>query len=84
MNDAACHDTDPNVFFPAPGSGRNANAEVAQAKAICKDCPVRITCLEYALDNHIDHGVWGGISERGRKALRAGRRLALVDARDVA
>lgn len=55
-------------FFPVDGSG------VARAKAICNGdshthgvCPVRDECLEYALVNRIDHGVWGGQSERARR-----------------
>lgn len=79
MDDGKCIGTDPAVFFPEPGKGVPIKLAVAQAKSICRDCPVRRVCLEYALANHIDHGVWGGMSERGRKALRAGRRLSVVE-----
>jgi WhiB family redox-sensing transcriptional regulator len=47
---------------------------VEMARRVCADCPVRDVCLEYALDHHIEHGVWGGASERARRrmALRRG------------
>jgi WhiB family transcriptional regulator, redox-sensing transcriptional regulator len=46
------------------------------ARQICRDCPVQALCLEYALDNRIDHGVWGGASERERRRIARQRRLA--------
>jgi WhiB family transcriptional regulator, redox-sensing transcriptional regulator len=60
---------DPQVFFPSDGIG------VQAATAICRDCPVREPCLEYALVNRIQHGVFGGESERSReRTLRQRRR----------
>jgi WhiB family transcriptional regulator, redox-sensing transcriptional regulator len=43
--------------------------EQNRAKLICRDCPVRTECLATALDNHIEFGVWGGMTERERRAL---------------
>src|SRR5699024_3804904 len=40
-----------------------------QAREICFDCPVRLECLVDALDNRIQYGVWGGMTERERRAL---------------
>ncbi|MFE2009010.1 WhiB family transcriptional regulator [Streptomyces sp. NPDC059491] len=40
-----------------------------QAKALCTGCPVRAECLAHALDSRIEHGVWGGMTERERRAL---------------
>jgi len=40
-----------------------------RAKAACMSCPVRTECLADALDNHIQFGVWGGMTERERRAL---------------
>lgn len=65
-----CRDMDPAVFFPSDGVG------VQVAQRICAECPVRVPCLEYALVNRIDHGVWGGASERERRRLLRQRRLA--------
>jgi WhiB family redox-sensing transcriptional regulator len=48
---------------------------VEAAKRVCKTCEVRSLCLEYALHNRIDHGVWGGTSERERRRILRRRRL---------
>ncbi len=40
-----------------------------QVKAICADCPVRAECLAEALDERIEWGVWGGLTERERRKL---------------
>lgn len=40
-----------------------------RAKAICLACPVRTECLADSLDNRIEFGVWGGMTERERRAL---------------
>ena len=72
QRDAACRDLDVEVFFPASG------VEVAAAQEICKYCIVRKTCLEYALDNDLNHGVWGGESERGRRRIKKERRQAVA------
>ncbi len=57
---------------------------VARAKAVCAGCPVRAECLEFALANDERWGVWGGTSERQRRAMRAvrvrGRRVAEMSA----
>jgi len=70
MAKGRCRDMPPSTFFPSDGVGVDA------ARQICHDCPVRAACLEYALDNRIDHGVWGGASERERRRIARQRRLA--------
>lgn len=44
-------------------------AEQNRAKLMCNSCPVRAACLAEALDNRIEWGVWGGMTERERRAL---------------
>ncbi len=61
--DAACQGEPVATFFPDPSVPATA------ALAICRTCPVRPQCLAYALDHHIAHGVWGGMSVRQRRAL---------------
>ena len=70
MQRGRCRDIPPSTFFPSDGVG------VDVARRICADCPVKAPCLEYALENHIDHGVWGGCSERERRRILKRRRSA--------
>ena len=66
---AACLNVDPELFFPIGNTGP-AIAQAAEAKAVCHACPVEMTCLQWALDNHQDSGVWGGMSEEERRSHR--------------
>src|SRR5689334_24970980 len=59
---AACRTSDPDALF-VQGAEQNI------AKRICRGCPVRYECLADALDNRIEFGVWGGMTERERRAL---------------
>ncbi len=61
---AACQNGDPDALF-VQGAEQNV------AKRICRSCPVRYECLADALDNRIEFGVWGGMTERERRALAA-------------
>jgi len=73
MLDAVCRADPPERYFPSSGVG------VEIAKRTCNRCPVRVHCLEYALAHRIDHGVWGGCSERERRRiLRRRRALAAL------
>ncbi|MGH9190212.1 MAG: WhiB family transcriptional regulator [Acidimicrobiales bacterium] len=69
MAEGNCRTQPPSLFFPSDGVG------VDVARRICEDCPVKEPCLEYALANTIDHGVWGGASERERRRIARRRRL---------
>lgn len=59
-----CAGTDPDLWF-AVGA-----REHKLAKRICRSCPVRMECLAYAMDAPVDHGVWGGMTERERRRYR--------------
>ncbi|MGH7750294.1 MAG: WhiB family transcriptional regulator, partial [Candidatus Dormibacteria bacterium] len=48
---------------------------VEVARRICAECPSKEPCLEYALHNKIEHGVWGGASERERRRIARRRRV---------
>jgi len=39
------------------------------AAVICRHCPVVAECRVEALDNRNEFGVWGGMTERERRAL---------------
>ena len=64
MRDGLCAQTDPEEFFPGKGS------DTRPAKAVCAGCPVLDECRTYALGRPGLSGIWGGTSERERKALR--------------
>ncbi len=46
-----------------------AVADQKRARLVCGGCPVRFECLAEALDNRIEWGVWGGMTERERRQL---------------
>ena len=66
---AACLDEDPELFFPIGNTGP-ALVQVAEAKAICRRCDVLQECLDWAVSSGQDAGVWGGMSEDERRALK--------------
>ncbi len=68
-NDAICRDTDPDLFFPV-GSTGYALVQIERAREVCGQCPVRVECLDYALETNQDSGIWGGTSEDERRILR--------------
>ena len=69
---AICRDEDPELFFPVGNSGP-ALAQIAEAKIVCNRCPVTAECLTWALESGQDAGVWGGMSEDERRALKRRR-----------
>jgi WhiB family transcriptional regulator, redox-sensing transcriptional regulator len=72
---AACRDADPELFFPDGDIG-SARAQVKTAKLICRGCPVSATCLNWALADGQEAGIWGGLTEDERRRLhRRGRDL---------
>ena len=59
-----CATMDPDLFFPARGQSTEP------AKAACAVCPCKKACLKYALRAGEKYGIWGGASERERRAMR--------------
>ncbi|PZG83567.1 WhiB family transcriptional regulator [Streptomyces sp. NTH33] len=86
-----CHGMDPEdadaTFFPLP---RDYEA-IAEAKELCGLCPVRRDCLNFALENVLKEGIWGGLTEAERRPwhdglpqrLDYGRVIAFFNGRDV-
>lgn len=80
---AECTSVDPEALFVTGAAQRDATK-------VCKGCPVRLECLADALDNQIEYGVWGGMTERQRRAVLkkspevTSWRLLLEDARSCA
>ncbi len=69
---AACRDEDPELFFPIGTTGP-ALLQIEEAKTVCRRCDVREQCLQFALETGQDAGVWGGLSEDERRALKRRR-----------
>lgn len=72
---ALCKETDPESFFPDKGG------TTREAKQTCMACEVKADCLQYALENDIRWGIWGGVAERDRRKLKkanAARQAAAV------
>lgn len=65
---AACRGTKVTTFFPPADAA-------AYGIRVCRTCPVRIACTEYAMKNNIQYGIWGGYGERTRRRRRAELKL---------
>src|SRR5688572_27867603 len=66
---AACLEEDPELFF-AIGNTGPALLQIEEAKAVCRRCDVVDPCLKWAIESGQDAGVWGGMSEDERRALK--------------
>jgi WhiB family redox-sensing transcriptional regulator len=77
--EAACRDVDAEIFFPVGMTG-SALLVAEEAKAICARCPVRLACLEFALNANQQFGIWGGYDEEERRELRRRRRRTVFSA----
>jgi hypothetical protein len=66
---SACLGEDPEIFFANPLTSLGA-LEAEQAKTICGRCPSQDACLQFALDNNIGDGIYGGLTEDERHNLR--------------
>jgi WhiB family redox-sensing transcriptional regulator len=65
QDSALCAQADPDAWYPDEGvPGR-------EAKAVCRRCPAREKCLEWALDGDEDHGIWAGLSRAERRRAAA-------------
>lgn len=69
LENAACRDyAFPDVFFP---TGRNAEEKnLPFAKAICASCVESIACLQFALEQNIEHGIWAGTTPEMRSRMK--------------
>jgi WhiB family transcriptional regulator, redox-sensing transcriptional regulator len=68
-HEAACREVDPELFFPIGNTGP-ALLQIDEAKQVCRRCSVMDECLRWAIDSGQDAGVWGGMSEDERRALK--------------
>ena len=68
MEDAECRRaTDPDLFF---AEGDNAWNAIKAAREFCRRCLVSDECLNYALRNKIEYGIYAGFSPAERRVMR--------------
>ena len=70
QEEAACQSEDPELFFPLGEDGDGNVVQIARAKAVCFNCPVASSCLDWALRGKIPDGIFGGLTSPERKKLR--------------
>jgi WhiB family redox-sensing transcriptional regulator len=77
QQEAECRSVDPELFFPISERGQST-AQILEAKAVCWRCPVQPECLQYAFDENVEDGIWGGLTEgeRRERLRRQSRRTA--------
>ncbi|MFF3517748.1 WhiB family transcriptional regulator [Streptomyces sp. NPDC002573] len=68
---AECLRVDPDLFFPISNGGLTL-LQIDKAKAVCGRCPVVEQCLDWAVRTGQADGIWGGLTEGERRALRQG------------
>lgn len=61
ISQAACRGLDTELFYPEAGE------PTAMAREVCDSCPVSVQCLEHAITNREQYGIWGGTSVRKRR-----------------
>lgn len=75
--DARCLGSDTETFYPDRGGN------VAKAKLICYGCPVRTPCAQFAIDNKLRDGVFGGLSDKDRRGVINGSKTTDITLADV-
>ena len=67
-----CADVDKDWFFPddLEDEPEVFSLKVLNAKAVCLECPLSISCLEYAVKTPYLEGIWGGTTQHERKLMR--------------
>lgn len=72
---APCATSDPEAFFPQEYEDEDGKLNKPRyyneegARAVCAECPYKLQCLKFALDNH-ELGMWGGTTENQRRQIR--------------
>jgi WhiB family redox-sensing transcriptional regulator len=65
----ACRAYDPEIWFPLGYSTAANQSQIELAQLVCAGCPLRIGCLEYALENREADGIWGGLTPEERRGM---------------
>jgi WhiB family redox-sensing transcriptional regulator len=80
---SACLSADPDLFFPISATAAAA-PQIARAKAICAGCPVRSSCLGFAMAHRDLQGIWGGTTDEERRKTRRSKARSEARARRAA
>lgn len=71
MDEADCAQVGDDWWYPRTKDGKGGDIG-AEAKQICRSCPVRLECLEYALEIREEWGIWGGLTPAERRNIPRG------------
>jgi WhiB family transcriptional regulator, redox-sensing transcriptional regulator len=75
----ACGSVEPDIFFPTSTTSGKGLIDTKRAITICQTCPIRIPCLNFAMENDEIHGIWGGTTpEERRRAKRTAAGLRMT------
>lgn len=73
-----CSEYHPEIFYPEIKNQIDSQEAAYVARVVCKDCPLKMECLEWAL-HHEKYGIWGGTTDTQRKELRVKMKIAYCD-----
>ncbi len=77
QEEAACNSYPNVVFFGEEGESElERQARERRAKAVCRQCPVLESCLEFAMETNQKYGIWGGLTDKERASLKRRRARA--------
>lgn len=65
-----CNQADPESMFPEYRVGGTVSSEAEAAKRVCARCPIRLACLDYALEHNEQWGIWGGLDHLERRKMK--------------
>lgn len=83
MQRGLCHGHPHNDWwFPEFSHDPHPGEAAYEAQQLCEACPVKAECLTYAVENRIEHGIWGGVTERQRRRMSRIKDGKLVATRD--
>lgn len=69
MDDGLCHKYDPELWFPVSAM------TPTMAYSVCMTCPVQMRCLDYAWNNGVAWGIWGGMTATERYEFKVRHKL---------
>jgi WhiB family redox-sensing transcriptional regulator len=81
MKEAACRHSNPDAFFPELGG--DSKKTCAAARIVCSTCSVKQECLDYAIEHHELHGVWGGMTKVERRAYAKEQKFQKAYAKEL-